>query len=70
MVLVVGIHLGKTHSQVGIFRNNTFEIITDDQNRSLIPAYVSFPDQGPPLVGFAAREQAITNPAGTIYDMR
>jgi molecular chaperone DnaK (HSP70) len=68
--LVIGIELGQTYSRVGIIRNDTFEIITDEQGRSLVPSYVAFTNQGLPLVGFEAMEQAGRNPKNTIYDVR
>lgn len=68
--LAIGIHIGRTHSQIGVIRNKTFEMIADGQNQSLIPSYVAFTDEGPPLVGFAAKEQAKNNPQGTIYNVR
>ncbi|KAI9735404.1 MAG: ATPase with role in protein import into the ER [Claussenomyces sp. TS43310] len=66
-----GIDLGRTYSRVGIFNKSAkFEIIVDEQERSMVPSYVAFTDQGPPLVGFAAMDQAVSNPKNTIYDVR
>ena len=56
--LVIGVDLGRTYSRVGIFRNGTVELVVDEQGRDLLPSYVAFIDQGPPLVGFAAKDQA------------
>ncbi|RDL35319.1 Uncharacterized protein BP5553_07250 [Venustampulla echinocandica] len=67
---VIGIDFGRACSRVGVFRNNVFEIISDEQGRSAIPNYVAFLDRGPPLVGFEAKEQALSNPKNTIYDFR
>ena len=67
---VVGIYIGETHSQVGIVRNQAFEMIIDAQNRSLVPSYVAFLDGAAPLVGFAAREHADRNPQSTVYGVR
>lgn len=69
-LLVLGIDLGRTYSRVGIFRNDTFEIIADELGRDVVPSYVAFPYYGPPLVGFAAMDQAVKNPKNTIYDAR
>jgi len=55
---------------VGVVRKDVFEIISDKQGRSVIPAYVSFPDHGEPLVGFEAKAQASNNPKNTVYDIR
>lgn len=68
--LVVGIELGRTYSRVGIMRNKTLEIITDDQGRTTVPSYVAFTDKGETLVGFEAMRQAGSNLKSTIYDVR
>lgn len=67
---VIGIDLGESYSRVGVFRNKTFQIITDGQGRSAIPNYVEFPSHGAPVVGFEAKDQALSNPKKTIYDSR
>lgn len=68
--LVIGINLGESYSQVGVFRNGTFEIIADEHGRSDVPSYVAFQDRGAPLLGFHAKEQASQNIRNTIYDVR
>lgn len=55
---------------MGVVREDVFEIISDKQGRAVIPAYVSFPDHGEPLVGFEAKAQAYNNPKNTVYDVR
>lgn len=70
MFTVIGIELGRKFSRVGVFRNNTFEIIFDEKNRSVVPSYVAFTGDGPPLVGYPALDQVAENPANTIYDVR
>ncbi|KFY30456.1 hypothetical protein V494_08155 [Pseudogymnoascus sp. VKM F-4513 (FW-928)] len=67
---VISIDLGESYSRVGVFINKTFQIITDGQGRSAIPNYVEFPSHGSPLVGFEAKERALSNPQKTIYDSR
>jgi molecular chaperone DnaK (HSP70) len=67
---VIGIDLGRAYSRVGVFRNNSFAIISDEQGRTAIPNYVTFLGHGPPLVGFEAKDQALSNPKNTIYDSR
>lgn len=46
---VVGIELGRTYSRIGVFRNNTFGIISDEFGRDVVPSYVAFPNYGPSL---------------------
>ncbi|PQE29875.1 glucose-regulated 78 of hsp70 family protein [Rutstroemia sp. NJR-2017a WRK4] len=67
---IIGIDLGLSYSRVGVVRKDIFEIISDKQGHSVIPAYVSFPDYGEPLVGFKAKTQASSNPKNTVYDIR
>jgi molecular chaperone DnaK (HSP70) len=51
-------------------RNNTFELIADEQGRTVVPSYVAFTNKGTTLVGFEAMEQAASNPKSTVYDVR
>ena len=67
---VIGIDLGSPLTRVGIFRNNTFEIIADEHGRDSVPSCVAFPKHGPSLVGFAAMDQAVKNPKNTVCDAR
>lgn len=69
-LLVIGIELGRAYSRVGIVMNGTFELIADDQGCSAVPSYVAFTNQGLPLVGYQAMDQATSNILNTIYDMR
>tara|TARA_R110002060_G_scaffold45159_8_gene56503 strand:- start:230 stop:691 length:462 start_codon:yes stop_codon:yes gene_type:complete len=72
--IVIGIDLGRDFSRVGYMRGYSFELISDEQGRTAIPNYVAFPklgnNVGPPIVGFEAREQALSNPQNTFYDFR
>jgi heat shock protein 5 len=68
--IVAGIQLGRTFSRIGIYRNDKFEIIVDGEGRSEVPSYVMFTDDGPPLVGYPAMEQALDNPKNTVYNFR
>jgi len=68
-VLVVGIELGSTYSRIGIYRNDMFEIIPDDQGRNSTPSCVAFTKYGT-IVGFEALEQAESNPKNTVCDVR
>lgn len=68
--IVVGIYIGEEYSQVGIVKNQVFEMILDAQNRNSVPSYVAFLDGTAPLVGFAAKEQADRNPMNIVYGVR
>ena len=68
-VLVIGIDLGETESRVSISKNDDFVLIVDGQGYNMTPSYVAFTNRGPPLVGFAAKEQAASNTKNTVYDI-
>jgi len=51
-------------------RNNTVEIIANDQGNRTTPSYVAFTDSGDRLVGEAAKNQAAMNPNRTIFDAK
>lgn len=61
---VIGIHLGDTYARVGIFRNDSFEMITNKFGNSIIPNMVNFTDYGP-LVG----DELEVDSAHTIFGM-
>jgi heat shock protein 1/8 len=68
MSAAIGIDLGTTYSCVGIWNNNTVEIIANDQGARTTPSYVSFGDER--LVGDAAKSQAASNPLNTVFDAK
>lgn len=64
-----GCDLGTTYSCAGIFRNGTVEIISNDQGNRTTPSWVAFTDTER-LIGDAAKNQAATNPANTVFDIK
>jgi len=65
----VGIDLGTTFSCVGVMRNNSVEIMANDQGNRTTPSYVAFTDSER-LVGEAAKNQAAMNPQHTLFGIK
>lgn len=67
--LAVGIDLGTTHSLVAAVRSGLPSVLVDEQQNALLPSVVYYGDARP-LVGHAARQEAVSDPSNTIISIK
>ncbi len=64
---LIGIDLGTTNSCVAIMEGKTPKVIENSEGDRTTPSIVAFTKDGEVLVGQAAKRQAVTNPANTVF---
>jgi Fe-S protein assembly chaperone HscA len=67
---VVGIDLGTTNSLVAFLDLTAPKVILGPDGAALVPSVVSFPAGAEPLVGAAAQQALLADPANTVYSAK
>ena len=67
---VIGIDLGTTNSCVAIMEGKTPKVIENSEGDRTTPSTVAFTRDEEVLVGQAAKRQAVTNPANTLFAVK
>ncbi|HHM05523.1 MAG TPA: molecular chaperone DnaK [Gammaproteobacteria bacterium] len=67
---IIGIDLGTTNSCVAVLEGGKPRVIENAEGGRTTPSVVAFADDGEVLVGQAAKRQAVTNPANTLFAIK
>jgi len=70
MSKIIGIDLGTTNSAMAYMSGGKPNVIANAQGGRLTPSVVAKNNKGEIIVGQPAKNQAITNPGGTIYSVK
>ncbi len=70
MAKIIGIDLGTTNSCVAIMDGNAPRIIENSEGDRTTPSIIAFGEGDEVMVGQAAKRQAVTNPANTLYAVK
>jgi len=70
MAKVIGIDLGTTNSCVSVMEGSNTTVIHNAEGANTTPSIVAFTSSNERLVGQAAKRQAVTNPANTLYAIK
>ena len=67
---ILAIDLGTGNSAMAIFEGGEAKIIPNSEGGRTTPSIIGWTKTGERLVGQAAKRQAVTNPKGTIYEVK
>ncbi len=67
---IIGIDLGTTTSEVSVMENGQATVIQNSEGGRITPSIVGFTAKGERIVGQSAKNQAITNPKNTVYEVK
>jgi molecular chaperone DnaK len=67
---VAGIDFGTTNSAIGVFADGEVQMVPNAEGSLMTPSVVALTPDGPPLVGAAAKRQAISNPQYTVASVK
>ena len=67
---VIGIDLGTTNSAMAFMDGTDPKIIENSEGQRTTPSVVALTNNGEQLVGITAKNQAVTNPENTIYEIK
>ncbi len=67
---IIGIDLGTTNSCVAVMEGSKTRVIENSEGDRTTPSIVAFTDDSEVLVGQAAKRQAVTNPANTLFAVK
>ena len=70
MAKVLGIDLGTTNSCMAVMEGGDPVVLENSEGARTTPSVVAFTKSGERLVGQAAKRQAVTNPANTIFSIK
>ena len=70
MSKILGIDLGTTNSAMAVFEGGNPTIIVNAEGDRTTPSVVGFRADGDRIVGKAAKNQAVTNPANTVFSIK
>ncbi len=67
---IIGIALPISTSEVSVMENGTATVIQNSEGGRITPSIVGFTAKGERIVGLSAKNQAITNPKNTVYEVK